>query len=281
MYIYIYIYIYEYFEEEEFYIKYLKYKTKYLQIKNEVENVIGGYPINETPVDRRSNFEKNKISASKCGMYIYLLNTSNYVHNKKEFKKDEFEVYLNNAIKDNNSGYEVDKYICNIMNYFDQEQKLHERFTGLECAYMQIQDSSSSKIQNIYSIYNEKIPIELEKNLPEVKYGVNGNVWDTFDTHGINVNNDGILTGDKAPDLLFDLYERKNSFTSKYDYYFVKQFSCGSKKVNNEIKLIRYDYNNVKKEKEELIKNKLLEKQEENRKKIQAQLLQAQQTKKL
>ena len=245
------------YEEEEFYrLKYLKYKTKYLQVKNEVENVIGGYPINETAVDRRSNSEKNIISASKCGMYIYLLDTSNYDYYKKVFKKDEFEVYLNNAIKDNNSGYEVDKYICNIMNYFDQEQQLHERFKGLACAYMQIQDSSSSKIQNIYSIYKEKIPIELkkisEKDLPEVKYGVNGNVWDTFDTHGINVNNDGILTGDKAQDLLFNLYERKNSFTSKYDYYFVKQFSCGSKKENKEIKLIRYDYNKVKKEKDKM-----------------------------
>jgi hypothetical protein len=251
------------YEEEEFYrLKYLKYKTKYLQIKNEAENVIGGYPKMESANSRENSEGKNSWEASKCGMYIYLLNTSNYVpfyvRNGEEkidkFKKVEveFESLLNKAIKDNNSGYEVDKLICNIMNYFDKTNEFHQKSQGLECHYMKIQDSSPSIIQEIYSIYNETEEIKVDqldkyrKDMPEVRYGklmaeFGGNLFQLpLNTNGINVNDNGILTGENASKMLVDLRDGGLQF----NYYFVKQFSCGlsKKKENKDIKLIEYKH---------------------------------------
>jgi hypothetical protein len=255
------------YEEEEFYrLKYLKYKTKYLQIKNKVENVIGGYPVTKHPP--RGSSEKNRLTASKCGIYIYLLNTYSY----SKFDRNKFEHCLNLAIKDNNSGYEVDKHICNIINYFDQTENKNKNYNGLECAFMKINDKSkSSGVYKISSQYKEYDSINVInpniKDVPEVNYESKG-MLEEFDTEGINVDNNGILTGIKAPDMLFKLHGTRyisSSFSFHYDYYFIKQFSCYSeKKENNNIKLINYYYKCIENEKKTEKIREQQKKREEN-----------------
>jgi hypothetical protein len=82
------------YQEEEFYRqKYLKYKAKYLEAKNELEGGILGF---------------KTVEAAKCGKYVYFLNVP-------AGKEATLQQTLTSRIGNENSGKKVDQNVYDIM----------------------------------------------------------------------------------------------------------------------------------------------------------------------
>lgn len=195
-------------EEEEFYRqKYLKYKTKYLEAKNEIE---GGQPINKIKINLG-----NLGTCSKCDGYIYFLNTKD---------KNLPEIFKNNnkLLTVTNSGCDFDQEIFRLFGNF---------------AYIEVRSSNLGK-SIIKSIFSSKKPVIENENDNEFKKlnnatlikiingkYENGVSYRTSPKDGVSIINNE--NDDVKPELLNQINtELKTTEIQGFTHYFIKEYSC-------------------------------------------------------
>jgi hypothetical protein len=191
------------YEEEEFYRqKYLKYKAKYLEAKNELEGGIG-----------------ESVTASKCGKYVYFLRIpkldeemkieDRVILNKKI--KEELETQLNQEIKNENKGYKVDKLVATLVN------KNEYKYTGAKkgentiasVAYIEIKDFINQ------ADLTQIIGMKEYKKLTDGSFFYLG-----IDTKGAVDENGIIMDTKKLQEQVHKLFP--------FHYYFVKKYTCST-----------------------------------------------------
>jgi hypothetical protein len=211
------------YEEEEFYRqKYLKYKTKYLEAKNELEGGIG-----------------ESITASKCGKYLYFLSipeptVSGFPPTKDISFDNVLQTELNNGIKNENIGYKVDKTVLTIANSRNNDKNLEK---PAAVAYIEIKDFGNRA--DLTQITGMKQYIKLN-GVSKLNLGI--------DTKGAVDDNGRIIGGKLLQKQVYELFP--------FNYYFVKQFTCSTglknmlfgkkEKVVNDIKLIPFNSESLK-----------------------------------
>jgi hypothetical protein len=199
-------------EEQEVYKqKYLKYKIKYLEAKNNLE---GGM---------------------KCGKYIYFLNFPDKLINAKD---DAIQKIIDEFVKvispENDDDQVMDKInkLCNTINFKyelkrDIFTKSKDNDHAVKCAYIEI--SLTGITFHMHQLNNYRNDNWIRVNIL---------------TKGATENEKGELISNT--ELLSNVHRHYT-----FNYYFVKNYSCFGigKNAKKDIKLIKYEHVDTKQEK--------------------------------
>ena len=208
--------------EEEFYRqKYLKYKTKYLEAKNEIEGGQPGQGINP--------------SCIKCDRYIYFLKQPTDKNFTQIFDDDTNKKSLNVI----NKGCDFDNEVF----------KLFGNFAYIEVRSRNLGKSAIKSISNFFSKKTEtenENDIEFKKlnNATLIKF-INGKYDNTGNSYRTSPKNKVSIINDANDDVKLELLNKINTElttegTPGFTHYFIKEYSCALKGNTRVSKLKNY-----------------------------------------